>query len=459
MKRSIKKSIAVLLIIAIVAGMIPESLLYASAEEVETTKTALDYTIFSGSKRDDFSFSCWRSNIWGDVYTGGSFNYSGSELYIHGNVDAGGVINTSGWKTEIKNRNSNASTIPMPDLDNIIHENAQPFDYIRGSRSYNENDIIINESIKIEDDINFSGSNFMGACYIIAGGDINYNVNTLNQQIDNKVLIYSQDGNIRISGNDITINGILYAPNGSVELNVNTFNLNGRIIADRVTFSGSQFNVKGDSQDLDLIKNKAITKTYTSDQDFLTGELNGLSLSVPNQLILGDKIDNPLQGEEKVYGNIEESNGLKITSVTDKKILMPNNEDLLLTYGLSGFGEEESNQNAVDLVIVMDCSGSMQGTRITNSKNAAKEVVGKMKSNDRCAIVRFTSSAYTVQGLSNDKESLNNAIDSINPSGSTRIYSGISQALDILEKESEEERQKFIILLSDGEDSYSSQSI
>ncbi|NLL72699.1 MAG: VWA domain-containing protein, partial [Clostridiales bacterium] len=41
----------------------------------------------------------------------------------------------------------------------------------------------------------------------------------------------------------------------------------------------------------------------------------------------------------------------------------------------------------------------------------------------------------------------------------TRIYSGISQALDILEKESEEERQKFIILLSDGEDSYSSQSI
>ena len=37
------------------------------------------------------------------------------------------------------------------------------------------------------------------------------------------MFILFPDGDIKISGNDITINGILYAPNGNVELNVNTF--------------------------------------------------------------------------------------------------------------------------------------------------------------------------------------------------------------------------------------------
>ena len=276
MKRKAKvRAIALLLIVAITASMIPENFLYAFAETKETnpteTKTALDYTIFSASKKDDFNLSCWKANIRGDLYTGGNFNYSGSELYIQGDVDAGDAITTDGWKTEIQGRNSNAQAVAMPDLDEIIHENAEDYEYFEGSKKYNQNDIIIEQSIKAEDNINFNGSNFKGNSYIIAGGDINYNINTLNKQVDSNVLFYSQNGDIKISGNDITINGILYAPNGNVELNVNTFTLNGRIIANSLTFSGSQFNVKGSPEDLDLIK-KGIVKTYTTDED-LTGDL------------------------------------------------------------------------------------------------------------------------------------------------------------------------------------------
>lgn len=228
MKRRFRmRAISILLIITMIAAIIPEGSVYVSAEPEETGKTALDYAIFSGNKKRDFRMSCWKADIKGNVYTGGDFNYSGSELYIHGDVDAGGKIRTNGWKMEIENRNPNTPVVSMPDLDEIIHENAGPYEYFKGSKKYNQKDLIIDKSIKVEDDIKFNSSLFKGNAYIIAGGDINYNVNKLNYQDDSNILLYSQDGDIKISGNDININGIIYAPNGKVELSTNKFTLNG----------------------------------------------------------------------------------------------------------------------------------------------------------------------------------------------------------------------------------------
>ena len=55
------------------------------------------------------------------------------------------------------------------------------------SKKYNQNDIIIEQSIKAEDNINLMDRILKGNSYIIAGGDINYNINTLNKQVDSNV--------------------------------------------------------------------------------------------------------------------------------------------------------------------------------------------------------------------------------------------------------------------------------
>src|SRR5690606_30609774 len=182
----LKKVLSGLLAIVIMFTMVIDPLATAKAMPPnDSDKTTFDYTIFSGSSLQDFNLNCWKSNIKGDVYTGRSFNYSGSELYLDGDIDARREINTYGWIIKTNAQNTEAPFISMPDLDGVIHDRAEPYEYYGGSKTFNQEKISIHNSIKVEDNINISGSIFEGNCYIIAGGDIRYNISTLNYQNDN----------------------------------------------------------------------------------------------------------------------------------------------------------------------------------------------------------------------------------------------------------------------------------
>lgn len=136
----------------------------------------LDYTIFSGSSTADLNLYGWKSNFTGDVYTGRNFNYGGSEFYVDGRIDAVGTITTNGWKTEITERCENVEKVDMPDLDASIHEMAAPFESFEESPTYIQDRNIIDSSIKVNGDVVISGTTFEGDCYIIAEGNITYNV-------------------------------------------------------------------------------------------------------------------------------------------------------------------------------------------------------------------------------------------------------------------------------------------
>ena len=59
-----------------------------SESSVVVENRMMHYALFSKSDTTNFGFSGWKSNINGNVYTGASFQYNGSELYITGRVDA-----------------------------------------------------------------------------------------------------------------------------------------------------------------------------------------------------------------------------------------------------------------------------------------------------------------------------------------------------------------------------------
>ena len=212
---------------------------------------ALEYTIFSGSETADLNLYGWKSNINGNVYTGKNFNYGGSEFYVKGRIDAVGNIITNGWKTEITERIENSEKIDMPNFDAAIFEEAAPFELFEDSPAFVQDRNVIDSSIKVNGDVVISGTTFEGDCYIIAEGNITYNVQSFNTL--GRVVLYSRNGNITINGSSIEINGIMYAPSGNVNFNTYETTLNGRIVADAINFNGSVFNINGQSEDWELI--------------------------------------------------------------------------------------------------------------------------------------------------------------------------------------------------------------
>lgn len=111
---------------------------------------------------------------------------------------------------------------------------------------------------------------------------------------------------------------------------------------------------------------------------------------------------------------------------------------------------------SLDIVFVIDYSYSMvtsdpQRLALELSKN----FIDKLRdSGDKAAVVKFSDNATIVHELSDDKESLQSAIDTINyrDGGSTDGTTGVKSALDILDNSSA--GYKYIIFLTDGEDNY-----
>lgn len=130
-----------------------------------------------------------------------------------------------------------------------------------------------------------------------------------------------------------------------------------------------------------------------------------------------------------------------------------------VTLGIQG----KNYSTTSDVVLVIDCSGSMEGTKLTNTRKAAKAFGDKLlteNSSTRIAIVTFIDEAtahnnghfYTASELSDFK----NAVDKATyANGGTNQQAGIHVAQQLLTSEASIGKQKNIVILSDGKATYS----
>ncbi|MBR0078990.1 MAG: VWA domain-containing protein [Synergistaceae bacterium] len=121
------------------------------------------------------------------------------------------------------------------------------------------------------------------------------------------------------------------------------------------------------------------------------------------------------------------------------------------------YANASNDNNFLDVVFVIDGSGSMGGYYGNDPNRLAlklpQEFIDKLRDGkDRAAAVKFTSSATIVSDLTTDKAGIKAKINSIYYSGGTDGTTGIKAALDILD--SSNAASKYIIFLTDGEDSY-----
>lgn len=116
-----------------------------------------------------------------------------------------------------------------------------------------------------------------------------------------------------------------------------------------------------------------------------------------------------------------------------------------------------------DVVLVIDCSGSMKGAKLTNTRKAAKAFGEKLlteNSTTRIAIVTYIDEAtaynnghfYTARELDAFKTAVDNATYA---NGGTNQQAGIHVAQQLLQSAASTGKQKNIVILSDGEATYS----
>jgi Ca-activated chloride channel family protein len=110
-------------------------------------------------------------------------------------------------------------------------------------------------------------------------------------------------------------------------------------------------------------------------------------------------------------------------------------------------------QMPLNLSLVLDKSGSMQGQKIQNLREAAKLVVDRLGPRDTISIVAFSDRKYLIADSQpvSDKAELKKKIDRIRDGGGTAISGGMSQGLAELDKAVSPDRVSRMLLLTDGQ--------
>ena len=110
-------------------------------------------------------------------------------------------------------------------------------------------------------------------------------------------------------------------------------------------------------------------------------------------------------------------------------------------------------QMPLNLSLVLDKSGSMQGKKIKNLREAAKRVVDRLGPQDTLSIVAFSDRKYLIAKSEpvSDREGLKKKIDRIRDGGGTAISGGLGQGLVELKKTASKDAINRLLLLTDGQ--------
>jgi len=118
---------------------------------------------------------------------------------------------------------------------------------------------------------------------------------------------------------------------------------------------------------------------------------------------------------------------------------------------------ERLRSEDLEVILVLDSSGSMAGVPIAAAQEAALSFVASMPPAVPLSVIRFSTDVEQLTDFSTDRAQITAAVDELSAGGWTSMYDAVQTALDVYEER--EATREAIVLLSDGGDNRSQSTL
>jgi Ca-activated chloride channel family protein len=122
-----------------------------------------------------------------------------------------------------------------------------------------------------------------------------------------------------------------------------------------------------------------------------------------------------------------------------------------------------ANKRRTNVMLVVDTSGSMEGEKIENVKEALATFLDQIKSSEeRVGLVEFyndVTERVPINELKNNRSALVRAVSSLDAGGNTALLDGVATAYERLQRLNDPGRINAIVVMTDGKENASSVSL
>ncbi len=125
----------------------------------------------------------------------------------------------------------------------------------------------------------------------------------------------------------------------------------------------------------------------------------------------------------------------------------------LVRVGIRSADADDESRPDADLVLVVDCSGSMnEAGKMDTTKIALRTLAASLRTTDRVAMVCYSTEAEVAlePTAASDRPAIDGAIDSLHPQASTNAEAGLTLGYDLARSMHTEGRMTRVVLVSDG---------
>jgi len=120
---------------------------------------------------------------------------------------------------------------------------------------------------------------------------------------------------------------------------------------------------------------------------------------------------------------------------------------------MTGFElDDPADRTPVNVAIVLDKSGSMQGEKIARARDAAIMAIDRLRPDDIVSVVAYDSTVHVLVPATkvSNRNAIHSAIRRLEAGGSTALFAGVSKGAREVHKFLDRNRVNRVILLSDG---------